>query len=104
MALAGDHWLILGDLGELGPDSQALHAEIGGRAREAGIEHLLTVGIESAAAAAAYGEGARHFTTHESLLDHLQTALGPDALVLVKGSRAARMETIVRGLCGQEGL
>lgn len=104
MALAGDHWLILGDLGELGPDSQALHAEVGGRAREAGIEHLLTVGIESAAAAAAYGQGARHFATHEALLDHLQGSLGPDALVLVKGSRAARMETIVRGLCGQEGL
>jgi len=103
-ALAGDPWLILGDLGELGAQSQALHAEVGSRAREAGVLHLLTVGAESAAAAAAFGTGARHFGTQEGLLDHLQTALGPEAIVLVKGSRAARMEVIVRGLCGQEGL
>lgn len=103
MALPGPHWLVLGDLRELGADSAGLHAEVGERARTAGVEHLLTLGTESAAASAAFGPAARHFATQQSLLAHLQRSLVGDAVVLVKGSRAARMEGIVQGLCAAGG-
>jgi UDP-N-acetylmuramoyl-tripeptide--D-alanyl-D-alanine ligase len=98
-ALPGPHWLILGDLGELGDSSRSLHAEVGARARAAGIRHLATVGKDSAAASAAFGEGARHFADQEALLTHLRDTLEQDAVILVKGSRASRMERIVQGLC-----
>jgi UDP-N-acetylmuramoyl-tripeptide--D-alanyl-D-alanine ligase len=106
-ALPGSHWLVLGDLGELGEASAALHAEIGARARAADVDHLATVGRDSAAASAAFGDGACHFDNHEELVVHLRGALSSNSVVLVKGSRAARMERVVQALCvdpsGPEG-
>ena len=99
--LPGERWLVLGDLGELGEESEALHGEVGTRARQAGVEHLATVGESSAAASAAFGEGASHFPNHSALAEHLAGRLTGDAVVLVKGSRAARMEGIVKALCGE---
>jgi UDP-N-acetylmuramoyl-tripeptide--D-alanyl-D-alanine ligase len=100
MSLPGRRWLVLGDLGELGPQSLELHREIGTAALAAGVERLVSVGTESAAASAAFGPAARHFTDQSALITHLQTVLRPDDLVLVKGSRTARMERIVTALCG----
>lgn len=102
-ALPGPRWLVLGDLGELGADSAALHAEVGERARRAGLDVLLTVGVQSAAASAAFGPGARHFADQGALVSHLRETLVGQPVVLVKGSRAARMESIVQGLCGSQG-
>ena len=99
-ALPGSHWLVLGDLGELGEASSALHAEVGARARAAGVGHLATLGRESAAASAAFGDGACHFEEQGNLVAHLRTALNGDSVVLVKGSRTARMERVVQALCG----
>jgi UDP-N-acetylmuramoyl-tripeptide--D-alanyl-D-alanine ligase len=99
-ALPGSHWLVLGDLGELGEASTALHAEVGDRARAADVDHLATVGRDSAAASAAFGDGARHFENQEELVAHLRGALNSNSVVLVKGSRAARMERVVQALCG----
>ncbi len=53
-------WLVLGDMRELGPDAEALHAQAGIRARAAGLKRLYALGPLSAAAAAAFGEGGRH--------------------------------------------
>ena len=100
MSLRGRPWLVLGDLGELGPQSLDLHRAVGTAARAAGVEHLISVGTQSAAASTAFGPGARHFTDQSALITHLQTVLRPDDLVLVKGSRTARMERIVTALCG----
>jgi UDP-N-acetylmuramoyl-tripeptide--D-alanyl-D-alanine ligase len=98
-SLPGSHWLVLGDLGELGDASAELHREVGARALAAGVDHLATVGKESAAASAAFGKGARHFEEQGDLVAHLQAALDSRSVVLVKGSRAARMERIVQALC-----
>lgn len=100
-ALPGRHWLVLGDLGELGPQALDLHREAGERARAAGIERLASVGTLSAAASAAFGPGAHHFADRTALVEHLRGALGSDETVLVKGSRAARMEQIVKALTGE---
>lgn len=95
--LSGPRALILGDMGEVGEQGPAFHAEVGRYARERGVEHLWTVGPLCAHAAAAYGAGARHFETVESLLaavTHLASVRG----VLVKGSRFMRMERVVSAL------
>ncbi|NCA68544.1 MAG: UDP-N-acetylmuramoyl-tripeptide--D-alanyl-D-alanine ligase [Sphingobacteriia bacterium] len=97
--LAGRRWLVLGDLGELGPHSLGLHREVGEIARAAGLDRLFSVGTLSAAASAAFGDGARHFPDQESLIQALRDELAPADRVLVKGSRAARMERIVDALC-----
>jgi UDP-N-acetylmuramyl pentapeptide synthase len=95
--LPGPRWLVLGDMGEVGDQGPAFHAEVGAHARAAGIEHCWTAGTQSAAAAAAYGSGARHFDQVTDLISALAAA--PDcASVLVKGSRFMRMEAVIAAL------
>lgn len=101
--LPGRRWLVLGDLGELGAGAPQLHAEIGESARRAGIDRLATVGTLSANATRAFGAGGQHFADQPALLASLQSALEPGDRVLVKGSRAARMERVVEALCAEVG-
>lgn len=53
--------LILGDMGEVGDQGPAFHAEIGAYARARGIEALWATGEAAPHAVAAFGVGARHF-------------------------------------------
>ena len=94
----GEGWLVLGDMRELGPEAQALHAHAGQRAREAGLKRLYTLGPLSAAASAAFGEGGRHFDSHAALAAALQTELHAGVRCLVKGSRGSAMDKIVNAL------
>ncbi len=103
-ALAGsgqDGWLVLGDMRELGPDAVALHAQAGQRARQGGIKRLYTLGPLSAAASAAFGDGGRHFETHDALARALQDDLQAGVRCLVKGSRGSAMDKIVKALLAQ---
>jgi len=95
--LPGPHWLVLGDMGEVGDQGPAFHAEVGAFACASGIEQCWTVGAQCAAAATAYGPGARHFDTTDQLIAVLAAAPAC-ASVLVKGSRFMRMETVVAAL------
>ncbi len=100
-ALAGgkaEGWLVLGDMRELGPDGEALHAQAGRRAREAGLKRLYTLGTLSAAASTVFGEGGRHFQDHDSLAAALADELHAGVRCLVKGSRGSAMDKIVKAL------
>ncbi|MFZ5467417.1 MAG: UDP-N-acetylmuramoyl-tripeptide--D-alanyl-D-alanine ligase [Pseudomonadota bacterium] len=94
----GETWLVLGDMGELGPDSSVLHAESGRLARELGVARLFAVGGLAAHAAEAFGPGAEHFTDIETLVAALDEALRPGVHVLIKGSRSSRMERVTQAL------
>jgi UDP-N-acetylmuramoyl-tripeptide--D-alanyl-D-alanine ligase len=100
-ALAGgkdEGWLVLGDMRELGPDGQALHAQAGRRARDAGIKRLYTLGPLSAAASSAFGDGGRHFQDHDTLAAALASELHAGVRCMVKGSRGSAMDKIVKAL------
>ncbi|MEF3193048.1 MAG: UDP-N-acetylmuramoyl-tripeptide--D-alanyl-D-alanine ligase [Halothiobacillaceae bacterium] len=94
----GETWLVLGDMGELGPDSSVLHAESGRLARELGVARLFAFGALALHAAEAFGPGAEHFTDIESLVAALDEALRPGVHVLIKGSRSSRMERVSQAL------
>jgi UDP-N-acetylmuramoyl-tripeptide--D-alanyl-D-alanine ligase len=94
--------LVLGNLGELGGNATEIHAELGIYAKEKGIGRLLTCGDLAQAAAKSFGENAQHFASQDELVASLRSSLQPSAVVLVKGSRSARMENIVTAL-GQTG-
>ncbi|MCE5181074.1 MAG: UDP-N-acetylmuramoyl-tripeptide--D-alanyl-D-alanine ligase [Betaproteobacteria bacterium] len=100
--LPGKKILVLGDMGELGADARALHAEIGAVAKAAGIDGLLTLGDLSAAAAEAFGAGGRHFEYIEDLLHDIENRLAPEVTVLVKGSRFMQMERVVKSFVARE--
>lgn len=92
----GRKLLVLGDMGEVGDQGRDFHIEIGAYARERGIDALYAMGELAAHAVRAFGEGGRHYAAIETLLVDVGAALGPQAAVLVKGSRFMQMERVVR--------
>ena len=90
--LPAPRWLVLGDMGEVGAQGPAFHAEVGAHAQRLGIEHVWAAGELCAHAAAE-----RHFETVAALLQALAGA-PPAASVLVKGSRFMKMEQVVQAL------
>lgn len=87
--------LVLGDMGELGPQASAFHEEVGAYALQSGIDRLFAVGALARHAADAFGAGAEHFESTADAARRLQGLLAPGVTVLVKGSRFMRMETVV---------
>ncbi len=101
VAAPGRRLMALGDLGELGHEAPRLHAGLGEAARRAGVARLYTCGPLGRHAAEAFGPGARHCADRAALIEALQADLGADDVLLVKGSRAARMDEVVDALCGE---
>ncbi len=108
--LPGPHWLVLGDMGEVGNQGPAFHEEVGAHAAARGIEHIWTAGSLCAHAAQAAKADAtsgapvqsRHF---DSAADIVSALSQPDAApvaasILVKGSRFMKMEQVVAALTG----
>jgi UDP-N-acetylmuramoyl-tripeptide--D-alanyl-D-alanine ligase len=102
VGLPGPHWLVLGDMGEVGAKGPEFHSEIGAYARERGVEQLWVAGALCAHAASAYGSAARHFAGTSELMAALHEA-PRCASALIKGSRFMGMERVVRTLVPQEG-
>lgn len=98
----GRRWLVLGDMGELGPDAPHFHAEAGIAARAAGVERLFAIGPLSAAAARAFGAGASCHATRASALEAIRSTPHDLATVLVKGSRAMQLDLLVKDLVAVE--
>jgi UDP-N-acetylmuramoyl-tripeptide--D-alanyl-D-alanine ligase len=89
---------VLGDMLELGPDEARFHAEVGERARIAGVDVLVTVGPRAEGIAAAFGG-----TTHHAPDARAAAALVPGLLesgdtVLVKASRGVGLEVVAQAL------
>lgn len=99
LALAtGERWLVMGDMAELGPQARTLHASIGARAAQAGLERLFAVGPLSAAAVEAFGATGTHFADKAALAEALRRQLHAGVSCLVKGSRSSGMEQVVAAL------
>jgi UDP-N-acetylmuramoyl-tripeptide--D-alanyl-D-alanine ligase len=91
-------WLVLGAFGELGPESPKMHEELGELIKASGVTRLLAVGEDSKNTVRAFGIGATFFATQQELIDTLKQELKGDETVLIKGSRAQRMENVVAAL------
>lgn len=95
----GSSWAFLGQMHELGAESNALHASVAAHAHELGIDHLVSVGTR------AFAEGipAQSPTTLHycedipqalSLVSHLEQG----DVVLVKASRSEHFEDLSQGI------
>ena len=91
--LPGPRLLVLGDMGEVGDQGPAFHAEAGAHARSRGIEQVFALGALSVHMA-----GARHFDDMAALIAAVRAQLPEVGSVLVKGSRFMRMEQVVQAL------
>lgn len=97
--MPGYRVMALGDMAELGDESEACHREVGEAIRLAGIDKVLTVGHFSRAISDASGCG-EHLEDKAAVTARLASLLSEHAVitVLIKGSRSAAMEQVVRAL------
>lgn len=94
----GKSWLVLGAFGELGPNSPKMHKELGALIKSSSVERLMAVGADCKNTVEAFGEGATYFEQQQDLITALKQELKGDETILVKGSRAQHMETVVAAL------
>lgn len=93
--------LIVGDMGELGDSVEAAHRQVGVVAADNHIDHLYACGNFAELVASSFSGDGQSFNTQDALLTCLSdTLLGKTAktntAILVKGSRFARMENVVK--------
>ena len=93
---------VLGDMAELGLSSGPAHAEVGRRAAELGLDQLFAIGARAAEmAAAARGGGLRgvvEFLDVDRAAEAVNDFARPGDAVLVKASRAMRLERVTETL------
>lgn len=99
-AKKGQRILVLGDLGELGENAEALHRELGLYAKNK-IDKFFTLGILSRHASDAFGR-AEHFIERDALIAAIKIIATSRTTILIKGSRSAKMDLIVSALCHSE--
>lgn len=97
--MPGYRVLVVGDMAELGAESEASHVQVGEAAKAAGIDRVLSVGKQSHVISTASGVG-EHFADKTALITRLKSLIAEQQVItiLVKGSRSAAMEEVVRAL------
>lgn len=96
----GTHWLVLGDMGELGGESIALHKKAGIMARNSGVTRLMGLGKLAAHSVETFGRHGEHFSGPGEIIELLRRELDDQVCVLVKGSRAMHLEKVIEGIRG----
>src|SRR6266446_614567 len=95
----GKRIAVLGEMRELGDESECVHREVGENAAALKIDHLIAIGD----AATAIADGARHAGLQKATVvnstseaaELLDEIAAPGDLVLIKGSRASRTEEVI---------
>ena len=102
----GQRIAVLGQMSELGAESDRAHAEVGEEAATLRIDHLITIGeIGASIARAAERAGLENTTTVADAREAagaLSAIAAPGDLVLVKGSRSARTERVLEEFSDQQ--
>ncbi|MEZ5826033.1 MAG: cyanophycin synthetase [Geminicoccaceae bacterium] len=99
---SGRRVAILGDMLELGADSERMHADLAEALEQADVGLLLLAGPMTAALAEAVGARieCHHVESSTELAGELHRWLKPGDAVLVKGSLGSRMQLVVDAIRG----
>ena len=97
----GRAFALLGDMLEMGGESDSLHRQVGRIAAEQGVDYLLAMGKQASHILTGAAEGGMtrdqlsQAPGHEEMATQVYGLLAPGDWVLVKGSRGMRMEKVV---------
>jgi UDP-N-acetylmuramoyl-tripeptide--D-alanyl-D-alanine ligase len=95
----GKRIVVLGDMRELGEKSPEYHRELGRFLKSSGVSVIALIGQEMSEAYDELGaERAKLFQDKGPLIDYIAGQVEKGDTVLVKGSRASKMEEIVEAL------
>lgn len=102
----GRRLAVLGHMAELGPAGDDIHRELGRWIAAQAVDALCAVGpaarpLADGAREARAGDWVEWVEDHEAAADFLRRRARPDDLVLLKGSRAARMEAVLDLYCAE---
>jgi UDP-N-acetylmuramoyl-tripeptide--D-alanyl-D-alanine ligase len=100
-----EKWVLLGDMLELGSSEEAYHREIGVHAIRSGVNRIYTFGergkwITEGAIEAKQNSNQwiKHFSNTEEAISHFDKEGNKSVVLLVKASRALKLEEIVKQL------
>lgn len=94
----GKKIFVFADMGELGKMARQHHEEVGLKAKEIGVDLLLTFGKNSEFTNKIFGGNSMHFDDKLKLTDFILNNLNHETTVLIKGSRSQKMEQVVHQL------
>ncbi|PCJ25076.1 MAG: hypothetical protein COA96_07995 [SAR86 cluster bacterium] len=103
MSIAGKKIMLAGEMKELGSESDAAHISVGEYAADLGVDELWATGetcrqmIDAFVARSRNGKG-KYFDDKAQVIDAAKELAKPGVVFLVKGSRGARMDTVVKSL------
>lgn len=91
---------ILGDMAELGEAASSLHEKVGQKAADLALDQVLAVGEYANFYTRPVGEKGKALTDKEALFCAVKTLIDREqnVVLLVKGSRSAKMETLIEKL------
>lgn len=95
---SGKRIAILGDMRELGPHASSYHRELGRLLRDSSLSLAILTGDLVRDTAREAGEKAHFFEDRAALIGFVASVAGPDDVILIKGSRASRMDEFVEAL------
>jgi UDP-N-acetylmuramoyl-tripeptide--D-alanyl-D-alanine ligase len=102
MPCAGRRAAVLGDMAELGAQTRMAHEEAGRRAAELGLDRLFAVGrmagVTAEAARVAGLKSAEEFADADAAAKAVKEYLRAGDLLLLKASRAAKLERLAAAL------
>jgi UDP-N-acetylmuramoyl-tripeptide--D-alanyl-D-alanine ligase len=103
-ATTGRRVAVLGEMRELGHASATAHREVGRLAAEGGVSFLIVVGTQAEEMRAGAVDAGMHASAVAVVASHAEAArrvrdyVQPGDVVLIKGSRGARMEQVLAHL------
>ena len=99
---AGEKWLVLGDMAELGDESESYHREAGRAALRAGVDKLFAIGEWAQFAVHEFDKPAKHLRDRDALVEVLTQAVrqaaAPNITILIKGSRVMALDELADAL------
>tara|TARA_B100000767_G_scaffold272945_1_gene301777 strand:+ start:1046 stop:2386 length:1341 start_codon:yes stop_codon:yes gene_type:complete len=96
--LDGNPWLIMGDMGELGDNSELYHKQVVQHAYEMGIKKLFVISKYASVILEEFGKNSYDFDSIDSLISFIKPQLNDNVNILVKASRFMEFEIIVNAL------
>lgn len=102
MSFPGRKILLAGEMKELGSDTNSAHVSVGEYAANLGIDELWATGEFCRLMVDAFAGKGKYFSSKTELINAAKLAANTDIVFLVKGSRGAKMDTVVNALTDGE--